>query len=58
MSKKHMVAAIVDITNRRNAIAGRMIAILEGAAFNHQRVNEGEVRRLIDQAEDLLESID
>jgi len=49
---------IVDITNRRNAIAGRMIAILEGAAFNHQRVNEGEVRRLIDQAEDLLESID
>jgi hypothetical protein len=49
---------IVDLTHRRNEIAGRMIAILEGAAFDHQRVDQGEARRLIDQAQDLLKSID
>jgi hypothetical protein len=35
-----------------------MIAILEGAAFDHQRVDEDEAHRLIEQAEELLESID
>jgi hypothetical protein len=45
-----------DITARRNAIAGRMIAILEGAAFHNQRVNEDEARELIEQADELIES--
>jgi hypothetical protein len=49
---------IVDLTQRRNEIAGRMIAILEGATFDHQRVDEDEAHRLIEQAEELLESID
>ncbi len=51
-------AKIVDLTNRRNEIAGKMIAMLEGAAFQDQEINENEAKHLIDQAEDLLESID
>jgi hypothetical protein len=51
-------AKIVDLTHRRNEIAGKMIAILEGAAFDHQQVDRDEARRLIDQARDLLEFID
>jgi hypothetical protein len=49
---------IVDLTNRRNEIAGDMIEMLEGAAFRGQEINENEAKHLIDQAEDLLESID
>jgi hypothetical protein len=49
---------IVDLTNRRNQIAGKMIAMLEGAAFQGQEINEAEAEHLIHQAEDLLESID
>jgi hypothetical protein len=32
--------------------------MLEGAAFRGQEINENEAEHLIDQAEDLLESID
>jgi hypothetical protein len=46
---------IRDITARRNAIAGPMIDMLEDAAFNNQKIDEREARRLIDRAEDLLE---
>ena len=46
---------IRDITARRNAIAGPMIDMLEDAAFNNQKMDEREARRLIDRAEDLLE---
>jgi hypothetical protein len=49
---------IVDLTHRRNEIAGKMIAILEGAAFDNHPVDQNEARRLIEQARDLLESID
>jgi len=49
---------IVDVTNRRNEIAGKIISMLEGAAFQGQAINENEAEHLIDQAEDLLESID
>jgi hypothetical protein len=35
-----------------------MIEMLEGAAFHGQEINENEAKHLIDQAEDLLESID
>jgi hypothetical protein len=49
---------IVDLTNRRNQIAGQMLDMLEDAAFNGQRIDEGEARRLTDQANDLLESND
>jgi hypothetical protein len=50
-------AQIVDLTNKRNSIAGQMIAILEGAFFNGQRVDEGAAHKLIKQAQELLESL-
>jgi predicted type IV restriction endonuclease len=49
---------IVDITQRRNKIAGEMIEMLESAAFHGKEIHEEEAEHLIDQAEDLLESID
>ncbi len=48
---------IVDLTNRRNAIAAQMIAMLEAAAFQNQAIDEHQANRLIDQAEDLLQSL-
>jgi hypothetical protein len=51
-------AKIVDLTGKRNEIAGKMIAMLEGAAFQGQEINENEAKNLIDRAEALLESID
>ena len=49
---------IVNLTNRRNDIAGKMNAMLENAAFNGQEPDEHEAEHLIDQAEGLLNSID
>ena len=49
---------IVDLTAKRNQIAGKMIAMLEGAAFQGHEIDEEAAEHLIDQAEDLLESID
>lgn len=49
---------IVDLTAKRNKIADKMIAMLEGAAFQGHEINEDEAERLIDQAEDLLKSVD
>jgi hypothetical protein len=48
---------IRDLTERRNDIAGKMIAMLENAAFNGQEIDEREARHLIDQAQALLYSI-
>ena len=47
---------IQDLTARRNDIAGQMIDMLEDAAFHDKKIDERKARRLIDQAEDLLES--
>ncbi|HEY6256111.1 MAG TPA: hypothetical protein VIY51_09995 [Xanthobacteraceae bacterium] len=49
---------IEDITDKRNKIAGRMIEMLEGAAFQGKEIEEEEAERLIERAEELLESID
>jgi hypothetical protein len=48
---------IASVTAQRNAIAGRMIAILEAAAFEHAHVDEDEARQLIDAAGRLIESV-
>ena len=48
---------IASVTAQRNAIAGRMIAILEAAAFEHAHVDEDEARRLIGAAERLIDSV-
>ncbi len=51
---------IADITNQRDALANQIKTALNGAAFNHQPVHEGDedglghrARALIDQVEDL-----
>ena len=49
---------IVDLTKRRNEIALKMITILEDASFHGREINEEEAEHLIEQAEDLLESIE
>jgi len=45
------------VTAQRNAIAGRMIAILEAAAFNHAQVDETEANELIAAANSLIASV-
>jgi hypothetical protein len=39
---------------QRNALASRMIAILESAAFDHAVIDENEARNLIQAANALL----
>jgi hypothetical protein len=46
--------SIQDLTEDRNEIAGAMISMLEGAAFENRPVDEERAERLIDAAEDLL----
>jgi hypothetical protein len=48
---------LTNITAQRNALAARMIAILESAAFDHARINEDEARDLIQAADTLIESV-
>jgi hypothetical protein len=50
-------AKIVNLTSQRNAIAGQIISILENAAFNGQKIDEPQAKSLIDQANNLLGSI-
>jgi hypothetical protein len=48
---------LTSITAQRNALAARMIAMLESAAFDHARINEDEARDLIQAADTLIESV-
>jgi hypothetical protein len=48
---------LTTLTNARNAIAQQMIGILEGVAFDNQRIDEKQAKILIDQAEALVQSI-
>jgi hypothetical protein len=50
-------AQIANLTAQRDAIAQRMIAILEAAAFSNAHVDEGEANDLIAAANGLLESV-
>jgi hypothetical protein len=45
---------INDITNRRNAIAQAMTAMIEDATFNGKAIDEGDASKLIEDAENLL----
>lgn len=49
-----VTAQIKDLTAKRNAIAGKMIDMLEDAAFAGHAIHEEEAEDLIDQADDLL----
>jgi len=50
-------AEINAITKRRNEIAGSMIEMLEGAAFDNRPVNDAVAAHLIGEAYDLLDSV-
>ena len=50
-------ARIQAITGKRNGVAGRMIAMLEAAAFNNQPIDETRSVRLIAEANDVLASV-
>jgi hypothetical protein len=43
-----------SITTQRNALAAQMIGLLEGAAFNGKDIEKGEARKLVDQAQTLM----
>jgi hypothetical protein len=49
-------ARLADLTARRNAIAGKMIAMLEAAEFHNTPINEEAAEALIEAAHDLIES--
>jgi hypothetical protein len=51
-----VTAQLKQLTAKRDAIAGKMIDLLEDAAFDQKPIPEGEADRLIDQADDLLEA--
>jgi hypothetical protein len=51
-------AKIVSTANQRNAIAGKMINMLEKASFEDAPIDELEAKTLIRQATALLESIE
>jgi hypothetical protein len=46
-----------ELTERRNALAGRMIVMLEAAAFDNEPIDRNEAQQLVEQAEDLLASV-
>jgi hypothetical protein len=47
-----------EVAARRNALAGRMIEMLEAAAFENQPIDRDEAEDLIEAAKDLMESLD
>ena len=48
---------LTNLTDQRNAIASQMIAMLENAAFNGQKIDEEAAKSLIAQAQALLNSL-
>ena len=51
-------AQIAAITAQRNTLAARMIAILEGAAFDHAPIDAAEAQQLIQAANTLIQSVE
>jgi hypothetical protein len=49
---------VVELTNQRNTLATQMIAMLEAAAFDNTAIDENQAKNLIDQANNLLQSLD
>jgi hypothetical protein len=50
-------ARIKSLTDARNTIAAQMIAMLEAATFRHQAIDEAKARSLIEEANQLLASV-
>ena len=45
------------VTSVRNALANKMLELLEDAAFNHQKMNAERAEQLIEQGNALLEQV-
>jgi len=54
----NLESKLSDLTQQRNGLAAQMIAMLEAAAFDNQAIDERQAKNLIDQANDLLASLD
>ena len=52
--RKALEAQIASLTTQRNAIAGRMIALIEAAEFEHASIDEHEANELIEAAYGLI----
>ena len=50
-------ASLARISRQRDALAARMISLLDGAEFHGRELRLGEVRRLIEKADDLLDEV-
>lgn len=50
-------ASLAEISTQRDALAARMISLLDGAEFHGRELRLGEVRRLIEKADDLLDEV-
>ena len=54
---KKLEGELTLLTNTRNAIAQKMITMLEGVAFNNQQINKLQADLLIIEAEALVASV-
>jgi hypothetical protein len=50
-------SALSDITDRRDALAGQIESLLEGASFRDKSFNAERARQLIERARDLLDEV-
>jgi hypothetical protein len=48
---------LIRITDKRDALAAKMIALLEGAEFNGQPISKGQADPLISMGQDLLDEV-
>jgi hypothetical protein len=48
---------LIRISSKRDALAAKMIALLEGAEFNGQPISTGQADPLISQGQDLLDEV-
>ena len=48
---------LISINGQRDALAAKMIALLENAAFNGQSINQQQARQLISQGKALLDKV-
>jgi hypothetical protein len=48
---------LIAITSARDALAGQIIALLEGAAFNGQTISQSQAQQLITQGQTLIDQV-
>ncbi len=48
---------LIRISDKRDALAAKMIALLEGAEFNGQPISQGQANPLISMGQDLLDEV-